>query len=531
MANLRRFRRICIATATALAAACGGKDSGSGADRTLILGYASELQTLNPLVSTDQNANELINYLLFTPIITFDSNFEPAPGLAESWEQTDTEVVFHLRADVNWHDGRPVTAEDVAFTFERAKDPALASPLASAFLENVNSVEVLDTHTIRFTFSVVHAQALEDFFWAPVPKHLLEDTAPEEMIRAEYNRSPVGSGPYRFVSWEVNRMLVFEANEDFSPSLGGPPSFPRVVYRIIPDATTRAAELQSGGIDVDGPLGPASARAIDADETTTLHRFPWRQFSYIGWNTKRPILANPAVRRALTMAIDRESILASVLQGYGSVASGIIPPWSPYSPGLTPLPYAPDSAAAILEREGWSDSDGDGVRDRNGVPLRFELLTNQRSPIYPDMAQIVQAQLADIGVVAVPRMLEWQTVLAMHRARDFDAVLTNWVLDNFRVDPRILFHSKYATMPNSANRSAYQSEVADRLMDEGAGTTEAEPARRIWSDFARVIQADQPLTFLFWQDELAGVSADLEGVRMDARGELVTITEWHRGSE
>jgi peptide/nickel transport system substrate-binding protein len=147
------------------------------------------------------------------------------------------------------------------------------------------------------------------------------------------------------------------------------------------------------------------------------------------------------------------------------------------------------------------------------------------------MAQIVQAQLADIGVVAEPRMLEWQTVLAMHRSRDFDAVLTNWVLDNFRVDPRILFHSRYASMPNSANRSAYESAEADRLMDEGAGTTETESARRIWSAFAEVIQADQPLTFLFWQDELAGVSADIEGVRMDARGELVTITEWRRRAE
>lgn len=511
--------------------ACGADNSASSADRPLILGYASELQTLNPLVSTDQNANELINYLLFTPLVTFDSNFEAIPGLAESWEQTDTAVVFHLREDVNWHDGVPVTAEDVAFTFERAKDSAFASPLASAYLENVDSAEVLDLYTIRFTFSVVHAQALEDFFWPPVPRHLLEGVPAEEMARAEYNRSPVGSGPYRFVRWEVNRMLVFEANEDFSPSLGGAPSFPRVVYRIIPDATTRTAELQSGGIDVDGPLGPASAPAIEADVSTTLHRFPWRQFSYIGWNTKRPLLANPAVRRALTMAIDREAILASVLRGYGSVASGIIPPWSPYAPGLKPLPFAPDSAAAILEREGWSDSDGDGVRDKNGIPLRFELLTNQRSAIYPDMAQIVQAQLADIGVVAEPRMLEWQTVLAMHRSRDFDAVLTNWVLDNFRVDPRILFHSRYASMPNSANRSAYESAEADRLMDEGAGTTETESARRIWSAFAEVIQADQPLTFLFWQDELAGVSADIEGVRMDARGELVTITEWRRRAE
>ncbi|MDH3427944.1 MAG: ABC transporter substrate-binding protein, partial [Gemmatimonadota bacterium] len=199
-------------------AACGGSDdrkasrSDSGVDRPLILGYASELQGLNPIVSTDQNANELIYYLLFTPLVTYDAEFRPAPSLARSWVLTDTSVVFNLRDDLLWHDGTPVTARDVAFTFRRAKDPAAGSPLAAAYLANVASVEVLGDYEVLFRFTAPHSEPLEDFFWPPAPAHLLQDIPASELLRAPYNRSPVGNGPYRFVRWDVNQQLVFEAN-------------------------------------------------------------------------------------------------------------------------------------------------------------------------------------------------------------------------------------------------------------------------------------------------------------------------------
>jgi peptide/nickel transport system substrate-binding protein len=387
-------------------------------------------------------------------------------------------------------------------------------------------VEVLGPHELRFTFSAPHAQPLEDFFWPPVPRHLLEDVPPEEMIRAPFNRRPVGSGPYRFVSWEVNRALTFEGNPDFSPSLGGPPRIGRVVYRIVPDRTTLAAELVSGGVDVDGPISPSEVAKVRGSDEARVLSFPWRQFSYVGWNTRRAPFRSAAVRRALAMAIDREALVNTVLEGMGTPAASVIPPWHRLAPEIEPLPFDPDSAARILEAEGWRDTDGDGIRDKDGVPFRFELLTNQRNPVYGDVAQIVQAELRRVGVDVVPRMLEWQTVLGMHRSRDFDAVLTNWVLDNFRVDPRPLYHSSQAALEGSANRSSYANPVADSLMDLGVRTLDDAEAKRIWTEFARVVQRDQPLTLLFWQDELAGVTRRLEDVRMDARGELVTVPRW-----
>lgn len=529
---------LCLAAALVVGACGGDRADGArsggestaasdeAADRPLVLGYSSELQGLNPLLSTDQNANELIYYLLFTPLIVYDEDFRPVPALAESWTLSDTAVTFRLRDDLDWHDGTPVTARDVAFTFERAKDPAFASPLAAAYLANVESAEVLGDHEIRFEFTAPHSEPLQDFFWPPIPAHLLSDADATEMARAPYNRDPIGNGPYRFVRWDANQQLVFTANPEYPEGLGGPPEIGQVIYRIIPDQTTMLAELLRGGIEVDGPLAPSQAGRVKEADGVELQSFPWRQFSYIGWNTRRPQFADADVRRALTTAIDRAAIVGAVLEGHGSVASGPIPPWHRLSPELEPLPHDPVAAAAALEAAGWTDVDGDGVREKDGVRLSFDLLTNQRSPIYGDVARIIQSNLRDVGVEAVPRLLEWQSVLASHRGRDFDAVLTNWVLDGFRVDPRPLFHGSQVEIENSANRSSYANPVADSLMDLGARTTDETRAAEIWAEFARVLQEDQPFTFMFWHDELAGVSRRLTGVRMDARGELATLPSW-----
>lgn len=505
----------------------GGQDD---SERPLILGYSAELQTLNPLISTDQNANDVIYHLLYTPLVVYDSTYRVRPWLAESWELGEREVVFKLREDVRWQDGEPLTAHDVKFTFDLATDPSVGSPLGAVYLADVSEAEVMDDHRIRFRFASQVSQPLESFFWPPVPRHVLKGVPPEELSRHAFGRSPVGSGPYRLVRWQAGEQLVFEANPDFAPSLGGPPRIPRVLYRIVPERTTLLAEFLRGDVDVYGTLGPTETGRVEEAPGARLIAFPWRMFTYVGWNTRREPFERAEARRAMAMAIDRQELLTAVLGGRGSPAVGPIPPWHPYAPDLAPLPYAPDSAVAILERLGWRDTDGDGFRERDGRRLKFTLLTVASSPVLSDVAQIVQAQLARVGVQVEPQLLEWQTVLSQHRARDFDAVLTNWVLDNFRVDPRPLFHGSQAATEGSANRSSYASAVADSLMDLGVTLTDETEARRVWARFTRVLQRDQPITFLFWNDELAGVRDGLEDVRMDARGELVTLPRWRWGS-
>lgn len=508
---------------------CGGGDAGGGAGGTVVAGIRTDFSGFNPITNTSQYTGEVMKYGLFTPLVQYDENLSVRPYLAESWEmQGDTAVIFQLRQDVLWHDGEPVTAEDVKFTFDLAKDSATASLIGSVYLDEVESAEIVDAYTIRFDFSRPHAQALEDFWWSPLPQHLLGDVAPSELMNAEFNRDPVGSGPYRFVEWRSNQRLVLEPNPEFPEALGGPPPNDRLVFRIVPEPATLLTELRTGGVHVDIDPQPSQTEDIEQSEQLRLHSFPGRTVYYIGWNNEREPFTDPQVRLAMTYAINRAEIVEALLFGYGQVAVSPVPQWSPlYPSGLQPLPYDPERARQLLADAGWTDSDGDGTLDRNGQPFSFTIITSDR-PLNRSVAEVVQEQLGDIGVNVEVRALEFQSMLGLHKSRDFDAVFSNWVLDNFQMAaaPNALFHSRYADIEGSANRSSVRDELLDQLMERASVTTDENEARVVWHQFHQRLRELQPFTFMFWLEELAASREELSGVRMDQRGELMSMKEW-----
>ncbi len=513
-------------------AACGGGDGGgggSGEGGTVIVGTATDFSGFNPITNSSIDTDQLLKYALFTPLIQYSADLEPQPYLAESWEMHgDTAVTFTLRPDVLWHDGEPVTSEDVKFTFDMAKTPETGSLIGSAYLGSVESAEVEDPRTITFRFTVPHAQAIEDFWWAPVPKHLLEGVPAAEMANAPFNREPVGSGPFRFVEWRANDRLVLERNARFPASLGGPPAAERVVFRVVPEPATLLTELVTGGIHIDLPLQPDQIERIESSESLELHAFSGTKLFYLGWNNERPPFDDARVRRAMTHAVNRQEIIDAQLKGYGSVATSTVPPWHPYHPdGIEPLSYDPERARQLLEQAGWTDADGDGVREKDGRRLAFTLLAGQQ-PMNRAILQVVQSQLREVGADVELQALEFQTMLAQHKNRDFDAVLSNWVLDNFQMAsaPQSLFHSSQADVEQSANRSGVRSETLDRLIEQGAAATDAEGARQVWRQFTQALQQEQPFTFMFWADEIAASSHEVSGVSMDQRGEFSSIADW-----
>jgi peptide/nickel transport system substrate-binding protein len=495
---------------------------------TAVVGMRTDFQGFNPITSGDAYGIEINNYALFTPIVRYDADLNVQPWLADSWqEQGDTAVVFNLRRDVRWHDGTRVSAEDVKFTFDMAKDPAAASLLASAFIAEIAEAEVIDSFTIRFRYNRPHAQALESFWWSPAPRHLLEGVSAAAMRNAPYNRQPVGSGPYRFVEWRENDRLILERNPDYPQGLGGPPSLDRVVFRIIPEPATMLNELLTGGVDYDIPVTPEQTRQLRDRDDIELYSGPGRTYYYLGWNNQRAPFTDAAVRRAMTLAIDRQQIIDAMLFGHARPAVGPIPPWSPLFPGVEPLPHDPDEARRTLDERGWQPGP-DGIRrDAAGRPFRFTLLTSDH-PTNRAVVEVVQSHLRQVGVDAQIQILEFQTVLAQHRARDFDAVLANWVLDNFKLAaaPRSLFHSSLAAVEGTPNRSGVAHPEIDRLIEAGAVAADPNEARQVWGQFLEVVQREQPFTSMFWLDELVARRDRLRGVEVDARGELASIAQW-----
>ncbi|HEX2095511.1 MAG TPA: ABC transporter substrate-binding protein [Longimicrobiaceae bacterium] len=522
--------------AALLLAACGGGDEGGPrgaadagtpvAGGTGVVGVKADFGGFNPVTNSALATDDIIKFMLFTPLVQFDEKLQPQPYLAESWELSDTVVTFRLREGVTWHDGNPVTAEDVKFTFDLAKNPESAAGVVATYLGLVKSATVVDPRTVRFGFVAPHAQPLEDFWWAPVPKHLLQNVPPAQLAQAPYNLGPIGSGPFKFVNWRQGQELTLEANPQFPQAMGGRPRLDRVVFRIIPEATTRLTELTSGRVDVDYSILPDEARQIQQQRGISLEHYTSREMTYIGWNNEREPFRDARVRRALTLAIDRARIIQALMFGFARPAGSVIPPVTPLAPDLQPLPYDPAGARQLLAQAGWRDANGDGTLEKDGRPLQFTIVTNASNRLFQDIATIVQQQLKAVGVNTQIRTLEFQTLLQQHRARDYEAIITNWTWDYFRPDPTPLFSCAEARKARSANRAGYCNPQADEMMQGGLREMDPARARQIWTQFSQVIQQDQPITLLYWTEEIAGVGLRLQGAEMDARSKLVNVTRW-----
>ena len=537
-------------------AACGsgdsGGDSGAAAESipeneryggTAVVAISLEPQALNVLTGDMGGEPGMMKRdLLFSPLIRYDKNLEPVPWLAERWDTLrvapDTlELTFHLRRDVQWHDGVPVTAEDVKFTFERLMDPRTAYAGAYIFAMYAPKAALVDRYTVKFRLRS-HSDFLEGWYWnPPVPKHLLGDVAPEQIRTHTFGTHPVGNGPFRFVRRVPGQEWVFEANPNFPKALGGRPYLERVIFRVIPMKTTLVTELLTGAIDVWLGVKPSEADRLARTPGVRLIAYSYSKWDYLAWNARLPMFDTPEERRALTLAIDRQALVDAVLHGHGTVGRSTVTPahWSfTANDPATLLPYDTAEARRLLAGAGWRDRNGDGVlEDEQGRPFRFTLKTIQGDDAWKEVVEIVQAQLKRIGVDAQPQLLEFNALIALGegspnrdgvRIRDFEAVALHFY-DDFRKDDSQILHSR------NADRSVYQwtgfsHPRADWLMDTLKVIADRETARPLWREYQRLIVQESPFTLLFYPERLIAVRTRLKGVEADARGDLLTVTRW-----
>ncbi|HSW30972.1 MAG TPA: ABC transporter substrate-binding protein [Longimicrobiales bacterium] len=502
----------------------------------VVAGAIGELRDgLMVLTTTDHGSTQHQQFVALMPLIEYDEALQPKPYLAESWEVDDalTEITFHLRQGVFWHDGEPTTARDVAFTYVRATDPETLFPNAaywSHYVPGPEGVEVVDDHTVKVRMRP-HAEFMDPWrTLAILPEHLLGDVPPAALREHPYgSRCPVGNGPFVFREHRDQDRWVFTANPAFPTALGGRPYLDSYVYRIVPDESTLLNELLAGSVDVFVAPRPDQARQIlEAEDLRLLHA-PFRDFIFAGWNARRPQLADARVRRALTLGTDRQQIVDALLEGYGRVANSTLLPahWAYDSLQASALPYDPAAARALLEEAGWSDADADGVRERaDGTRLAVTLLYNQGNQARKRIAEIMQMQLREIGVEATPQVLEWGALIdkiSNPEQRDFDGVVLAWV-GEFRVDDTGLFHTAHVDGPNAY--SGTRNRELDRLLDTLGVVADRSVARPLWARYEQVLAQEQPYTFLYFRDRLMGVRNAVQGMVLDARGEWVNVKDW-----
>ena len=488
--------------------------------------YASgtDLESGNPLVTVHSLSRQIQRFALFVTLAQYDSMLSPVPYAARTWTWSADRraLTLHLASDLDWHDGTPTTAGDVAFTLDAARDPATGYWRA-ADLAGIDSVRALDDTT-----AVIHYRAPQPAFplvlcELPIlPAHLLAAVAHADMKRAPFNLAPVGNGPFRFVERRAGARWAFRRNDAFPATLGGPPRLAGFVVTVVDEPTTKFAGLESGDLDVAG-IAPTMAALASHDRALRVLDYPILFTTGLVFNVAKPPFDDARVRRAISASLDRERIVVAALAGYGKPSAGPVPPESPLALPAAPI-HDTRLADSLFDVAGWTRAPN-GARTRGGRLLEFDLLTVGSGD--NALEQLVQADLALRGVRVNIRQVELGAFLTEARAQNkhYDVLVAGV--------PGDVALSFLASMFESRQRGGaldYTGFHSPRLDSLFVATREArtDSARTTaWRDVQRLLADSTPVAWIYHSRGVQGVSARLAGVQMDLRGEMVSLVRWH----
>ncbi|NQT89729.1 MAG: peptide-binding protein [Candidatus Omnitrophica bacterium] len=484
----------------------------------------ADATTLIPIVASD-SASHSICALVYNGLVKYDKDLNIVGELAEGWdiEEGGLVIVFHLRKDVRWHDGKPFTAEDVKFTYERLIDPKVRTPYGGDFLK-IRSLDVLDPYTVKVRYKEPFSPALSSWGMWIMPKHLLEG---EDLNTTSYGRRPVGTGPYKFSRWKTGERIDLVSNKDY---FDGRPFIDRYIYRIIPDAATMFLELETEGIDMMG-LDPLQYRRQTDNRffksCYNKFRYPSFGYTYLGYNLLDKKFKDKRVRKALNLAVNKSELIDGVLMGLGEVCTGPFVPesWA-YNKDIRPSAYDPKAAEMLLAEAGWIDTDGDGLLDKDGEPFSFTILTNQGNDLRRRAAVIIQHRLSEIGVKVKIKVVEWSVFLTEFiNKKRFETILLAWGLGR---DPDCydIWHSS-KTRQGEFNFIGYKNNEVDRLLEEGRRVFDQQRRAQIYHKVQKILYEDQPYMFLWVADSLPIVHKRFKNVKPAPAGIGYNFIRWY----
>lgn len=453
----------------------------------------------------------MVGKVMFNTLVrfSFEDGSTVVPDLATDWKVNDDSTVwtFYLRDDVRWHDGEKFTADDVVFTVNALRDPAIASRWGDAFV-TLDDIVALDDYTVEFTFEQPFAPLLSTLAYnlSMVPKHVLEDmdlstpTGPTAFVT-----NPIGTGPYKFVEQVSGSHITVEAYEDYHE---GPANISDVTFKVIPDVNAQVAQLLTGELDISWTVEPTHLRRLQASGQVVLNEVTIPRWDWIPLNLDNPVFQDVRVRQAMMHALDREALVSVVLGGYGEVAHGPIPPaiaWVSQE-GTRKYEYDPEKARELLAEAGWTLGSDGLLRNEAGNTLRFTLLADRGNPTRDQIYVVAQEAWKQVGMDINIESTEWNTILIRYREGDYDSRLGWWVI---KPDPDIYdyFHSKGAL--NSIN---YSNPEVDRLLEAGRAISDIDERARIYHELQVLLSEEVPSVFLYYPTEVRAVNKQVTGL-------------------
>jgi peptide/nickel transport system substrate-binding protein len=482
-----------LATAALVwAAACGG---GSGtttpgspaatsrSDSRLVVGYDREPDTLNRFST---HILEDIETCVVEGLVTTDQSMTIVPLLAASVPTIENggvvlrkdggmDVTWTLRPDVRWHDGTPHTSADVKFTVEAINSPAY-NPESTDGFDRISSVDTPDPLTAVLHYREIYAPYALQFVRGTLPKHVLEGRDIDSAN--DYNRAPLGTGPYRVAEWKSGEFIRLEAVPNYWRG-AGMPAIKTLIFKFIANTNTRINQLKSREVDMVVMFPWDKHREVAAIPGVTVHSTDGNGYEHVTLNQRAmPAFADVRVRQALTHAVDRALISTTILEGLAPITHGPVQPvsWA-HNSNVRTYGFDPVRARALLDEAGWRDTNGDGVRDKGGQRFSFTLITQAGFAIRENVAQVLQRQFKDVGVEAAVQLHDGTSISKLWFDGKFQAMLHWWQLP---ADPELtLFFAKDRMPPRGRNINYVEDDALTALVYAADRTVHQAERKRI----------------------------------------------------
>jgi peptide/nickel transport system substrate-binding protein len=477
---------------------------------TLISAMTAEPSSLIYMVA-GESASAAIASNIFNSLLKYDQNLDLIGELAEGWDISKDQktITFTLKPNLKWADGKPLTSDDVLFTWQLVTNENTHSPYASDY-QLVKKAEAPDLQTFRVTYDQAYAPALDS--WAGLqilPKHLLLG---QDLHTTSFARKPVGSSYYKLDDWKHGESITLSSNPS---SILGPTNINKLITRIIPDNSAQFLELMADNIDTMG-LDPIKySRIIPArpelKKNLNLYKELGNSYTYMGFNLKHKPFDDIRVRKAINYAIDKQEIIDGVYLGLGiNIASPYKPGTRWSNPNLMPYPYDPKKAKTLLKEAGFIDSDGDGILERDGKPFAFEIITNQNKE-REKSAVLIQRRLKEVGIDVKIRAIEWASFISRFiKTGDFDAVVLGWGL-GLDPDQYSIWHSSQQE-PGQFNFIGYNNPKIDKLIELGRTELNPDKRQKIYHEFSKTLLEDSPIVYLSAGYGLTAMHKRIQGI-------------------
>jgi peptide/nickel transport system substrate-binding protein len=539
MATMKDVQILCT---LALLTACGGPEPNPGgrSGGTLSISTGGDPDVLIPsLVSTVQAAQmaDLI-YDRLAEIgdslnIVNDRGFTPRLADHWAWSSDSLSIAFHINARAKWHDGQPVRSSDVRFTLQSTRDSTLGSPVA-ALVTNIDSVSTPDSTTAVFWF---HQRTPQQFYDATyqmpiMPEHIWKGIAPTAWRASEAAKHPIGSGQFTFVRWTPRTAVEVAAD---TANYRGAPKLDRVVWSIAPDFPTALTRFLSAETDFFEVLRPENIPEVARHPNLRVKTYRGLAYLFAQFNLRdpanhalpHPIFGNRELRRALTMATDRAAIVRSVYDTLALPALGpTVRAYPTTDPNLTQIPFDLSRARQILDSLGWRVAGVDGMRSRNGRPLRFTLSVPSTSKVRVRLAVIIQEELRQAGVKVDVEQLDFPVLVEKERKRAFDAAIGQWNTQPSPGSVRGSWGTAGSRASSGTNYGSYENPVFDAYVDSALASFDRSSARSYFTRAYDTINQDAPAIWLAEPRPTVGYNARVHPAALRSDAWWAHIPDW-----